>query len=209
MKRNMPDLIGFVSAIAGLVAFSSCASQPPKPIPTRQSVVRTAEKLHVVRQPLEKLQAGTGTGALSVPGTNGQPVSLFLTDDEAALLKAANRSQSFEVRYWYHEADSGFGVMPGQADLESVRDAETVIIDRSRCRLHNEVMTRRPVRISYGLPNREFVEAMHHNFPNAAIQLGGCVITGFSPKDSPAYVCPVCDVAYQTWRPASDKDRAP
>jgi len=215
MKRALFSLISFVSALAGVVAFSGCASQPPKPIPTGQSVVRTAEELRIFRQTLEKLQAGSHTnGALSVPDVSGKIVSLFLTDDEVALLKTADRRQAFEIRYWYHEADYGleglgFSEPRGEVDLESVRDGETVLIDRSRCRLHNQAMTRRPVRIRYGLPMREFTEALYHDFPNAAVKLGGCVIGNYSPKETPDYVCPVCDVAYQTWRPAFEKDRAP
>ena len=215
MSENMPRLICIVSALAGLIAFSGCTSQTPQPIPTGQKVVRTPEELRVTRQPLEKLQAGTPDHErLSVLGGDGTTVSLFLTRDEAALLKAADHRQAFEIRYWYHEADYGFDALGfsgprGEADLESVRNGETVIIDRTRCRLHNQVMTRRLVRINYGLPMRKFVEALYHDFPNAAVQLGGCVISNYSPRETPAYVCTVCDVAYQTWTPMSEKEPTP
>ena len=56
---------------------------------------------------------------------------------------------------------------------------------------------------SYGLPMREFAEALNHDFPHAAVRLGGCVIMNDSPRETPAYVCPVCDAAYQAWKPSS------
>lgn len=206
----IPRLFYFVPVMAGLLALSGCTSHPPQPIPKGENVVRTTEELRAVRQPLEKLQAEDfGYEKLTVPSGSGKPTTLFLNRDEAARLKAADRRQAFEIRYWYHEAYYGFGGTVGEADVESIRDGETVIIDRTRCRLHNQVMSRRLVHISYGLPMREFAEALYQNFPNAAVQLGGCVINDHSPRDTPAYVCPVCDVAYQTWRPTSEKERAP
>lgn len=215
MRKHLPRLLCFVSVLAGFIAFSGCSSPTPQPIPTGQKIVRTPEELRVIRQPLEKLREGNaGHERLSVPGIGGTTVSLFLTQDEAALLKAADRSQVFEVRYWYHEADYrsgslGFGDVIGEADLESVRDGETVIIDRTRCRLHNQAMTRSLARISYGLPMREYVEAHYHDFPNAAVKLGGCVITNTSPRETPAYVCPVCDAACQAWKPTPQKEPTP
>lgn len=209
MKHNLPRLACFVSAMVGLVALSGCTSQTAQPIPTGQNIVRTAEELRVVRQALEQFHTRESGGeTFSVPGASGKPVSLFLTADEAALLGPMDHRQILEVRYWYHEADYGFGET-GEAELESIRAGDTMILDRTRCRMHNQVMTRRAVRISYGLPRREFVEALHHDFPNAAIQLGGCVVTNFSAKETPAYVCAVCDVAYQTWWPTAEKERAP
>jgi hypothetical protein len=215
MRKPLPRLICFVSALTGFIAFSGCSSPTPQPIPTGQKVARTPEELRVVRQPLEKLRAGNpGHELLSVPGIGDAMVSIFLTQDEAAALKTADRSQVFEVRYWYHEADYrsgslGFGDVIGEADLESVRDGKTVIIDRTLCRLHHQTMTRGLARISYGLPMRQFVEALYHDFPHAAVKLGGCVIDYNSPQETPAYLCPVCDAAYQAWKPTFENQRAP
>lgn len=215
MKKIVPRLICLVSAITGVALFSGCINQTPQPIPNGQKVARTAEELRTVRQPLEKLIAGeAGDESLSVPGASGKPVSLFLNADETSRLKAADRRQAIEVRYWYHEADYrsgslGFGDVIGEADLESVRDGETVIIDRTRCRLHNQVMTRRLVPISYGLPMRKFIEAIYNEFPHPATQLGGCVISNDSPSETPAYVCPACDTAYQAWTPPPPKEPTP
>lgn len=211
----MPRLICIVSALACMIAFTGCINQTPQPIPTGVKTVRTAEELRVVRQPLAKLQVTEPAYTeFEVTGANGKPVLLFLNQDEAARLKAADRRQAFEIRYGYHDADYGldglgFSGPRGEADLESIRDGETVIIDRTRCRLHNQVMSRSLVRISYGLPMREFGEALWRDFPNAAVQLGGCVISNDSPKETPAYVCPVCDAAYQAWKPTPQKEPTP
>jgi hypothetical protein len=210
MIKNLPRLICFVSALAGFAAFSGCSSQTTRLLPTGEKIIRSAEELRVARQPLTWPQASApGYADLELTGTDGKSLSLFLNRDEVALLKAADHRQAFEIRYWYYEETHGDSAPIGTAEVESIRDGQTLIIDHTRCRLHNQVMTRRLVRISYGLPMREYLEALYRDFPNAAVQMGGCVVSPDSPKETPAYVCPVCDAAYQAWKPTPQKEPTP
>ena len=212
--RSIPILLrhflgGLALALVGFVAVAGCASKPKRPeqsinILGSNKVTRTAEELRLVRQSLPLLKnTEFGHVQLDLPCGKGETVCLFLEPAEATQLKATDKHQVFEIRYWYSEDRSDYGSVYPRGALESIRDGQAVIVDRTRCQLHDQVMTRRPVHISYGLPMREFMEALNHDFPNAAVQLGGCVIMNDSPRETPAYVCPVCDAAYQAWKPLS------
>lgn len=144
--------------------------------------------------------------SLAVSGPDGQSISLFLGRDEVTRLNAADKDKIYEIRYLYSEDRSENGSVNQLGELESIRDDHDLLIDHSRCRLHGDAMVRRPVHIAYGLPSRSFLESMNRDFPNAAIQLGGCVISPDSPTEAPSYVCPKCEAARQAWAPPKKTD---
>jgi hypothetical protein len=69
--------------------------------------------------------------------------------------------------------------------------------DLTVCEIHQVQMTLQKVRISYGLPTREFVQA-RTLFPHAAISEGGCVKKPLK-RYARMLVCQECERLYQEW----------
>jgi hypothetical protein len=72
-----------------------------------------------------------------------------------------------------------------------------VIFDRSVCPVHQKVMARRKVPVSYGLPSIN--EYCLEHFPNfREVASGGCVDIG-EEKLTDLYICPSCVAAYRAY----------
>jgi hypothetical protein len=162
--------------------------------------IRTAEEIRLYQGPLSiTVDTELGYGNLGIPQAEQESFSLFIAPEDLPKLDKLDKTQPYEVRYWYYEESWGSGTRFRRGELVSIRNASGTVLDRSRCALHNLDMARRPVPITYGLPMREFVEAMKCDFPNPAFMLGGCVITDDSRKEAPHYVCAKCDAAAEAW----------
>lgn len=164
---------------------------------------RTAETL--VRLTCElNLQRADDDGIywnLIVPYGPDRRLSLFLSGENAALLLQKQTGGPVEVSFWYHEERvSNPKLVFARGELVTVRDQNGPILDLTVCEVHGDAMTRKAVPISYGLPMREFAEALA-GFPHAPLMLGGCVVMHDDPKEAPAYVCPSCEKALADWAP--------
>ncbi len=211
-----PNLTPFILGALLVLAAGACSNSSRS---TSHSIrlgsfnrTRTAEELRIFNGPLTiTVDPQDGYGSVTIPGTDKAPLSLFLFPDDLSKLRALDKTQPYEVRYWYHEEGWLPDTMFGRGELASIRNAAGVILDRSRCAVHDFDMVRRPVPISYGMPMREQMDAMKRDFPHPAFTLGGCVIDEGAPKDETHYVCAKCDAAAKAWTASflTDRKRAP
>ncbi len=167
--------------------------------------IRTDEELREVRQRLAlRHDPHFDSYYLEVVENDTAPASAPLTISvsaaEALRLRSLDAERDHAIRFWYHERQIIADRRVGYAELASIGEAGSPVVDRGRCSLHGKPMERRRVPIHYGLPISEFLQA-YETFPHAAFVLGGCVIMDDSPTTEPAYVCAGCDAAYQAWTP--------
>lgn len=136
---------------------------------------------------------------LFVPYGPKHRMSLFVSEENATPLLLKQTGGPVEISFWYHEEtrshwDSAFP----HGELVAVRNQDGVVLDLSVCEIHGDTMTRQAVPILYGLPLRNFAEALARS-PHAPLILGGCVTMTGDPTEEPAYVCPSCEKAFAAW----------
>jgi hypothetical protein len=153
----------------------------------------SGERLFTFRASLGEMNWGPADRALQPPRDWREPYAVPLLLETTLKgqkeLRALDPRQEYEFRYWWNSNIHILG------ELESIRDESKKVVDPSICELHQLPMARVTVPILWGL---RMDQPDQDDCPNAAAVFGGCIVHEPSPEAKGAYVCPRCDVIYQT-----------
>ena len=92
-----------------------------------------------------------------------------------------------------------------QPEIATVDDQGMVLYDASICPLHHKPMSRGEVKLHYGTPKPELLDAIDTEFPGGpGFVLGGCVLGSKSVEFG--FRCDACIAAYEKWTNGHSKD---
>lgn len=201
----LPAPLRSLCLILPFLGLVGCQSQPRTTVdhyrlePPKHE--RTAEKLVRVTCELDLQRANRPwlDWELFVPYGPKHRMPLSVSEEHAATLLLKQTRGPFEISFWYHEIKrSHWNSALPHGELVAVRDQDGVVLDLSVCEIHGDTMIRKAVPILYGLPLKNFADALQR-FPHSPLVLGGCVTMHDDPKEMPAYVCPSCEKAFDSW----------
>jgi hypothetical protein len=140
---------------------------------------------------------------LLLPAVEGRTIEVFC-DREYSWYRALNKEKELTFAVW--QTKEVLRHMAGakedfiwRSEIETITDGSTGLYDAAICPLHHTRMKRGDVEISYGLPMREFMDALKDFSGGPGFTLGGCVVTEGSPQTERGYLCDECVALYQRW----------
>jgi hypothetical protein len=193
-------LLGVAFLLAGCeeepleVAEKRMGPIPGKPIEEHRAVVTA----------VPEIQSKGDYSLLLLPAIKGRPIEVICGVEFSPWYATLPRGKKVTFTVWQTKEVSrhtraGKEDFTWSSEIETIRDGDTVLYDAALCPLHHTRMVRADIEISYGLPMREFLDAMEQFHGGPGFTLGGCVVSDISPRSERGYQCAECVTAYERW----------
>jgi len=195
-----------VALLGAALLLTGCEEEPPEVVDKRMGPVpgKPIEEHHAVVTAVPAIQSKGDYSLLLLPAVKGRSIQVICGADFSPWYASLPKGKKLTFTLWQTKEVSwhtpeGKEDFTWSSEIETIRDGDALLYDAAICPLHHTRMARTDIEISYGLPMREFLDAMEQFHGGPGFRLGGCVVSDISPRSERGYKCAECVAAYGRW----------